>query len=500
MIKSYLSVTTLLTLFIVAGSLRAQRLPAGPEVAGVPWVGGKGITETVTEIMARGLSKAPGGSLLHGEEHELRVMPGRRSHPQNPDAAAISHWPSSKGLPTQSVETLSPMNPQTIGTDFLGARFSETPGYVPPDCAGAVGPTQYLVCVNGRIRTFTKSGGARGAINTFTDTFFSSVIDGSSASDPHVVFDRLSQRWFVVMINVNTPNRVMIAVSSGATITSGSRFTFYEFQHDSVGARPNGDTGGFADYPTLGVDNNALYIGVNVFNAAGTAYIGSSAFVVRKSSVTGGGPIVVTAFREIGTGTVSGPYTPEGVSNDDGSATQGYFVGVDTRLFGLVQVRRISNPGGTPTISSNLSITVPETYYPSLVPAQGSPPLMLDAVDDRLCTAILKNGSLWVSHAISVDASGVADASATARDAVRFYEINNLTATPALVQSGTLFSSASSNPRFFWNPSIAMSGQGNVAIGCSYAGAGDFAGVAYAGRLATDPAGTGQAAWEGSGE
>jgi len=70
-----------------------------------------------------------------------------------------------------------------------------------------------------------------------------------------------------------------------------------------------------------------------------------------------------------------------------------------------------------------------------------------------------------------------------------------LTSTPALIQSGTLFDTAVSNPLGYWIPSVAMSGQGHMAIGTSRAGqsaANGFAGVAVAGRLRTDAAGATQ--------
>ena len=56
------------------------------------------------------------------------------------------------------------------------------------------------------------------------------------ATDPRVIYDRLTQRWFVSMINAPAqPNRVMLAVSSGSTISGTSSFTFFYFQQDSLG-------------------------------------------------------------------------------------------------------------------------------------------------------------------------------------------------------------------------------------------------------------------------
>src|SRR6185369_312433 len=116
-----------------------------------------------------------------------------------------------------------PDNPQALGTSFLAATLSES-GFIPPDTMGEVGPTQIMVTLNGRFKLFDKAG-TLGPLNTTSDNFFASVRNASGTSDPRVRFDRLSQRWFVSMINVSTPNRILLAVSSGPTITGQASFT-----------------------------------------------------------------------------------------------------------------------------------------------------------------------------------------------------------------------------------------------------------------------------------
>ena len=61
---------------------------------------------------------------------------------------------------------------------------------------------------------------------------------------------------------------------------------------------------------------------------------------------------------------------------------------------------------------------------------------------------------------------------------------------PSLVQSGTLFDTAAANPRFYWIPSVMVSGQGHAAIAASASGATQYVNGVTAGRFASDPAGT----------
>ncbi len=501
--------------FQASGDAGLPQLPvtvSGEELFGTSWTGPAPITETLDQIMIRAREA---DAFIGPRRIKEQIEPAEREReglPQNPYAPRVSSWPPSEGKGTARPEGAPvPQNPQTVGANFMGAQVSDS-GYIPPDTMGAVGPDQVVIILNGRIRVFDKTG-VMGGLDATTDSFFASVMTaGTGTSDPHVRYDRLSGRWFIVMIDVATINKVLIAVSSGPHISSSSSFTFYAFEHDLVGTTPNTDTGGFLDYPTLGVDSNALYIGGDIINSSGTAWIGASVYVVNKADLLSG-TLTVTPFRQIGAagGTGPGMWAPQGVDNDDPAAAEGYFVGVDNQYYSTLVVRRVSNPGGpSPSLSANMNVTVPTTYTPIGVPyRRASNPnktTTLDALDDRLFAAAVHKdklagaSSLWTAHTIKVNSSGVGGSSGD-RDGSRWYEIGSLTTTPTLLQSGTLADSAAiaTNPYFYWMPSVAMSGQGHMALGCSSANGTDqttpkYASAAVAGRLSGDAAGTTQAA------
>lgn len=460
-------------------------------VQGTPFVGDKGITESVAQIMARQQLEPtlePFNPLLALKE-EMEV---ERDHLKNhPGSPISSQWPlpTNRLAPGGNLRGGGPLLPQPIGVSFLAIQSSES-GFIPPDTQGAVGLTQILCAANGRIKVFDKTG-VLGGLNVTTNTFFSSVRNASTVSDPRVRFDKHTNRWIVAAINVSRPNRILIAVSSGPTITSSASFTFFQFTQDAVGGGAS-DTGRLADYPTLGVDEDALYVGTNMFST--TAYTGSTGFVIQKASVLGAGPIVVTAFRQLATGSVDGPYTPQGVDNWEPGTNEGYFAGVGSTSFGTIYIRRVTNPGGTPSISANLLVTVPATGDATTVATLGST-LPLDGIDDRLMMASFRKNkitgvqTLWTAHAFEVNASGTPSTTGN-RAGTRWYEIGNLTSTPTLVQAGTVFDSAATNPKSYWMPGVNMSGQGHVVLGSTFAGLADRAGVSVAGRYRTDALGT----------
>ncbi len=418
----------------------------------------------------------------------------RDSLPQNPASPFTAKYPDASNVQPMAAgrPPITDAPYFSLSTNWLGGQLSDS-GLIPPDTMGDVSPTQVLVCINGRIRVFDRNGNV-GALNTTTDAFFNSV-RSSGTSDPRVRYDRLSGRWILEMIDVTSQNnRIMLAVSNGSTINATTDFTFFFFNYASPLPAPSAPSSStsFCDYASLGIDANAIYIAGNIFSGGFTS---CDAFVVRKSALLSGS-LVVTAFRNIGTNAAPGPYAPHGVDNDDPAATEGYFVGVDTLTFGKIMIRRISTPGATPTISPNITLTVPATQFAALSPQVGSA-RTLDVLDDRLfAVKMFRNRitgvqTVWAAHNIGVDASGVALNGG--RSGARWYQITNMTTTPALVQSGTMFDPAATNPNFFSIPSIAMNGQGHAAIGVTRSGLASHPDAYYSFRLASDGLGSLQA-------
>jgi hypothetical protein len=453
------------------------------------------IKATTADLMQHWANYYPPGYLKRNYDLGLQE-PDRKNLPQPEGVIDQPQWPP---LP----EGYQPpaYAPQTLGTSFTGAVLSDANAF-PPDVMGAVGPSQYVVFVNGRLRTFNKTTGvADGIINANPDAFFSLVTTPPGTgqltitSDPNVRYDRLSGRWFLTIIDVTlvlstgaiaVPNRLLIAMSDGSTITAGTVWSFTYYQNPTY----------FDDYPSLGIDANALYIGTDKFTIAGS-FNNTKAYVFNKSSIITGTPTVYIFDNLISVNT--GPFAPRGVDNYDpnntGPSALGYFIGVNVSTYSTLILRRVTNPAGSPpTMSGNISITTNTTTGPVKVPHFGNTGGnngRLDALDDRLYAAHLRNGRLWTAHNIGVNNSGTT--TSANRNGSSWYEIQNLSGTPSIYQQATLYDNTlpnDANQRNYWIPTIMVTGQGHAALGCSIAGTNERINCFTTGRLVGDVLGT----------
>src|SRR5437870_4868504 len=150
--RSIFAVLVLMTLPI-SGALFAQPSGGDGSRVGVPVVGNKGIQETVEQIMARQAATPPRLTPRISPRH----VRNRQDLPQNPLSTSEAQSPAATAF-AKLPQKPAPLAPQTIGTTFTGAVLTDT-GAFPPDTMGAVGPTQFIVAVNGRIRSFDKITG-----------------------------------------------------------------------------------------------------------------------------------------------------------------------------------------------------------------------------------------------------------------------------------------------------------------------------------------------------
>lgn len=376
--------------------------------------------------------------------------------------------------------------PSSFFPNFTAARYEDS-GVIPPDAMGVVGPAQFILAANGRIRSFDKKTGlADGVLDISTTNFFKDFSNGSFTSDPRIRYDRFSDRWVILILAVSTnPVQIMMAISSAGVITNETKWNFF-----SIAPRKNAA----ADYPTLGIDKHALYLGMNIMQDR-NHYITSDAFVINKKALLEGKlrafvfPDLVTPVK------IQGPTTPQGVDNFDADAVEGYFIGLDGMGDAFI-LKRIKDPGGKPSISEDIRIAIGNLAPPLMVPQKGSidsKKFFLQGFDKRLCSPHIRDKQLYVAHNIGVDNKGKAENTTPTRDGCKWYQINLKDAEKVSIeQTGVLYQPSRFNDkeeRFFWMPGIMTNGLNTMMICCSASGDNEFANAAYALRFSNDPPG-----------
>ncbi|MDQ2806740.1 MAG: S-layer homology domain-containing protein [Chloroflexota bacterium] len=455
--------------FQLRSSLAAPAVPPGGALPGTVVVGSSYNNDTSPPL--REMPQLP-----------LRMQPQREAN-RNP-AVGLRHQNAPDSSAVQNL--LAPLAMPTPILSFDGVAF---PGVncncAPPDTDGEVGATQYVQIVNEGYQVFNKTTGASvlgpSAISSIW-AGFGGVCQNNGNGDPVVLYDQLANRWLISQFaGTSVPTDECIAVSTTNDATgSYNRYGFH------LGNK-------FFDYPHLGVWPDAYYMSMNVFNTAGTAFLGPQPFAFDRTRMLAG-----LSATFVSTGVTGGPNESVALPADlDGStlptagAPATFVEFPDT---GAYRTFHFHVDFTTPANSTFTLFASPAAAAftglcgfgatPACVPQLGSPD-NLDGIGDRLMFRLayrkFSDGHEAVVGNYSVAASngGVA--------APRWFELRNVTAGPVTVfQESTYQPDATSR----WMGSAAMDGAGNMALGFSASSATSFPQVRYAGRLATDPLNT----------
>ena len=395
--------------------------------------------------------------------------------------------------------------------NFAGLSFSSTVtggragAGLPPDINGEVGLNHYVQGVNDSWAIYNKTGTLLASFtenSLWANAGFGTPCNGNNQGDPVVIYDQFADRWILTNFAFAfsggepvAPFYQCFAVSKTSDPVAGG-WWLYAFRMD-LGGTNSPPVGALNDYPKFGNWNDGcLYMSANEFAHPGGTYIGSLFASFNKSDMEGG------AAASAAVGFISnGPFTmiPSNISGARDAAslpppgTPNYFVAQSDTLFAYEVLR--FTPGarcGATGASLGAPFNVSQSSYfppndsagsPNIVP-QPSTTNLLDSLGDRLMQKVQYRRvgsaeSLWVTHTVRT-------ASAAGNTGQQWAQINvsggSISATPVQQQ---IYKPDTSTYR--WMGSIAADHVGNVALGYSTSSTASFPGIAYSGRLVTDP-------------
>lgn len=342
-----------------------------------------------------------------------------------------------------------------IGQNFTGTTVDQS-GFEPADANGAIGPNHYVEFVNGRFTIYSKTTGA--LVQSRTDLNFwkgYGVTLGATfgVTDPRTIYDAAAQRWFTCMVDINNSNpdagnRFLIAVSTSADPTAA--WHAFAFTADPL-------HGYFADFPTMGIDADGVYLSGDLFDSSGSA-VGPILVSMPKSDLLASTPTVANRsfFNSLSAssrGHILQPAATTGAAATSEIILAVGDLGLDFQSHTTLDISYITNAasGGSATLSSAFTLTVPAYSIP-FNPTQPNGMQNLDDGDTRFGACARRVGDiLYAAHSVQ----------AGSHAAIRWYRINAINHT--LLQSGTITNATLD----LFYPSIAANDAGIVVIGCN---------------------------------
>lgn len=342
-----------------------------------------------------------------------------------------------------------------IGKNFTASTFGVDSFAVPPDPNGAVGPLHFAEFINGRFAVYNKSNAAK--VANMTDLAFwgqagISIPSGWDVTDPRIVYDPVSQRWFASEVDfdpsgiINT-NRFLLGISTTADPTDA-------WKGVAIPSDPSGNN--FADFPTLGLDSQGVYLSGDMFDP-NLNPLGPTLVSIPKAGLLANPPV---ASGQTGFGLMS--YDVRGQilepvicldASGQGTVLSVASIGFDTNFVtstSLItfQIQNITKPGQA-TLTSATSLTVPP-YTAPIDPTQPDLSSNLDDGDARFSAKVYEvGGVLYAVHGTEVNNLA----------ALRWYRI--AASSQTVLESGTI-----SDPVMdLFYPSIGANAAGTVVIG-----------------------------------
>lgn len=336
-------------------------------------------------------------------------------------------------------------------SQYDGAAFGRN--FIPPDTMGAVGLTQYMETSNGAYAVFDKSTGNR--LSLMSDVaFWAGAGQVGANGDSRVMYNAQAQRWIAISFGASVSD-IQIAISDTDNALGGWKSTKFV-----------GFAGGTADYPTLALDTNAVYIGTNNF---APSFQGTTLNVIPLDSLFNAVSPTTTNMKQFttpfpGTGQDRG-FAQQGVNSSTvgstGKVLASSLFEFDNLGFKVEGLTSSSAAGGTltaPVYTLESGFTSPSAgrQPAAAIPANRR---VIATLDERISSSVYEaNGLIYAVHTVDDTADGVSEAR------VRYIVMD--ADTFAIVDEGNIGEAGYD----YYQGSIAVNSKGQVVIGYNRSG------------------------------
>ena len=268
---------------------------------------------------------------------------------------------------------------------------------IPPDTHGAVGKTQYLEAASGAFAVFDKSTGAQTSLVADLDWWAAAGQVGANG-DTRVMYNAGADRWIVVALGDDLFD-LQIAVSD----TSDALGTWQSTKF-------TGFAGGIADYPTLALDKNAVYIGTSDFSASSRLQ-GTTLNVIPLSSLFSGGAPTTSGLKQFvtprtgGSSDVDNGFAIQGVNSTsnspDGKVIAASLFNFDNLVY---SVKNAGTAGATTTAAQLTGASAFDSPVAAHQPSAAIPAnrQVVSVLDERISSSVYEvNGRIYYMTTVS---------------------------------------------------------------------------------------------------
>lgn len=362
-------------------------------------------------------------------------------------------------IPTVSQTPVSsnPGAPDSLvvsNSTFVGFEQNMTNMSYPPDVQVAASPSYVMEAVNLEGGIWTKQGRP---VAQFPLSNFFALSEDHLISDPRILFDQQSGRWFATIIDA-TNNTVSIAVSEAANPLGG--WHIYKIPYASP----------CIDFPEIGTSDDKFVVSTNDFTQGCSNFSNSEMVVLDKKemldhdSYIGASDLTDTDFS----------VTP---AKSLGDTSNLYMVANNPSETGnTITVYKLVGPAEYAQVFSNYTFTGTMQKDPPAVPQRGTTVALANPPHGSE-DAVWSDGNLWSAFTDScLPAQGFAKRSYSC---VHVFSYNTTTGR------SLDFEITNSNYNFSY-PAVTLDGRGNLYLAFNGVSTGSYPSIYVTGRTASD--------------
>lgn len=375
---------------------------------------------------------------------------------------------------------LQDFNPSERTTANILQNFNgqiNTSGVAPPDTQGDVSPDYYMQMVNLTFQIFDRNGTSLFGPydNSMLWQGFNGQWTGTNDGDPIVLYDQYSDRWiasqFALPNYPSGPFYELIAVSQTNDPTGTWNRYAYEFSS-------------MPDYPKFGVWPDGYYMTINRFTPPFLTFAGAAVCIFDRNAMINGFP---TATRV--TFNLSSSYGSLLPADADGAVTPptgspNYLANIGTNVLRIWQAHVDWSSVSSSTLSLVQTLTTSSFSSSGITINQPGTNQTLDPLSGRLMYRLQYRKfagyeAMVTNHTVNANGSGQAG--------VRWYELRKYPGGSwSIFQQGTW---APNDGIDRWMASVAMNGNGDIAMGYSASSSSVYPSIRFTGRTAATPPG-----------